>query len=206
MVVFEAAHLSGHDRHPIAGGAAMPELIDVGIEGVTLVPLTTHPDLRGSFTEDYRREWIPGSREMVQGNISISRANVLRGLHFHRRQADWWNFYTGAAVVGLYDLRSGSPTEGKGLAVRIDTAEGLKGLYIPAGVAHGFYAETDVMLHYMVDNYFTGDDEFGITWDDPDLGVDWPATDPILSDRDRSNLSLAEVLRDPPPYAPYEKR
>jgi dTDP-4-dehydrorhamnose 3,5-epimerase len=182
----------------------MVETIDVGIDGILLFPLTAHPDSRGSFTEDYRRSWIPSGREMVQGNISISRANVLRGLHFHRQQADWWNFYTGAAVVGLYDLRVGSPTEGKGLGLRIDTAEGLKGLYIPRGVAHGFYAESDLMLHYMVDNYYTGEDEFGVTWDDPDLGIDWPVTDPILSDRDRSNPTLAQVLREAPMYRPQE--
>jgi len=178
----------------------VPEPVPVGIEGVLLFDLTTHPDLRGSFTEDYRREWIPGGREMVQGNISVSKANVLRGLHFHRAQADWWNFYTGAAIVGLHDLRTGSPTQGVGLALRLDTAERLQGLYIPRGVAHGFYAARDVLLHYMVDNYYTGGDEFGIAWDDPGLGIAWTATDPILSDRDRSNPSLEEVLRDPPPF------
>jgi dTDP-4-dehydrorhamnose 3,5-epimerase len=178
----------------------MPDSVDVGIDGVLLFSLTTHPDNRGSFTEDYRRSWIPGGREMVQGNISVSKANVLRGLHFHREQADWWNFYTGAAVVGLHDLRVGSPTGGVGLALRLDTDEGLNGLYIPRGVAHGFYAERDVMLHYMVDNYYTGADEFGITWDDPGLGIDWTATDPILSDRDKANPSLDEVLQDPPRY------
>ena len=178
----------------------MPELIDVGIHGVYLIPLTSHPDVRGSFTEDYRREWVPGMDEMVQGNISISRANVLRGLHFHRRQADWWTFYTGAATVGLFDLRVGSPTERKKAEVRIDTGERLRSLYIPKGVAHGFYAETDVMLHYMVDRYFTGSDELGITWDDPDVGIEWPGRDPILSDRDRSNPSLAEVLPDAPRF------
>ena len=178
----------------------MPDTVDVAIEGVLLFPLTTHPDNRGSFTEDYRRSWIPGGREMVQGNISVSKANVLRGLHFHREQADWWNFYTGAAVVGLHDLRVGSPTHGVGLALRLDTDEGLNGLYIPRGVAHGFYAERDVMLHYMVDNYYTGSDEFGITWDDPGLGIDWGATDPILSDRDKANPGLAEVQTDAPRY------
>jgi dTDP-4-dehydrorhamnose 3,5-epimerase len=178
----------------------MPDSVDVQIEGVLLFSLTTHPDNRGSFTEDYRRSWIPGGREMVQGNISLSKANVLRGLHFHREQADWWNFYTGAAVVGLHDLRVGSPTRGVGLALRLDTDDGLNGLYIPSGVAHGFYAERDVKLHYMVDNYYTGADEFGITWDDPGLGIDWTATDPILSDRDKANPSLDEVLLDPPRY------
>lgn len=178
----------------------MAELVEPGIEGGFVIPLRTHPDNRGSFTEDYRREWIPGMREMVQGNISISTANVLRGLHFHREQADWWNFYAGAAVVGLYDLRTGSPTEGKGLGLRIDTAEGLKGLYIPKGVAHGFYAERDVMLHYMVDNYYTGEDEFGVTWDDPELGIDWPSSDPILSDRDMSNPTLSDVRGNAPAF------
>jgi len=178
----------------------MPETIEVGIDGVLLFQLTSHPDDRGSLTDDYRREWISGGREMVQGNISKSRANVLRGLHFHRQQADWWNFYAGAAVVGLYDLRTGSPTEGTGLALRLDTSEGLRGLYIPRGIAHGFYAETDVLLHYMVDNYYTGDDEFGVTWDDAGLGIGWPSPDPILSERDRSNPTLTAVLAEAPAY------
>jgi len=178
----------------------MPDPTTVGIEGVLLFTLTSHPDNRGSFTEDYRRSWVQGGREMVQGNISMSKANVLRGLHFHRAQADWWNFYAGAAVVGLYDLRAGSPTRGVGLALPTDTDDGLQGLYIPRGVAHGFYAVRDVMLHYMVDNYYTGADEFGVAWDDPGLGIDWTTTNPILSDRDRANPSLAAVLEDPPPY------
>ena len=178
----------------------MPEPIEVGIDGVLLRALIRYPDARGSFTEDYRREWIPGAREMVQGNISFSTANVLRGLHFHRDQADWWTFYTGSAVVGLFDLRAGSPTERTGTILGFDTTQGLQGLYIPAGVAHGFYAKDDVLLHYMVDAYHTGEDEFGLAWDDPELGLEWPARDPVLSDRDRSNPSLAEVLRDPPTY------
>jgi dTDP-4-dehydrorhamnose 3,5-epimerase len=178
----------------------MPDIVETEITGVFLLPLTSHPDNRGSFTEDYRREWITGMREMVQGNISISKTNVLRGLHFHREQADWWVFYTGAALVGLFDLRRGSPTEGKKAEIRIDTAQGLKGLYIPKGVAHGFYAESDVMLHYMVDNYYSGEDEFGVSWDDPDLGIDWPSRDPILSERDQSNPSLADVLGAAPDW------
>ena len=178
----------------------MPETTGVGIDGVLLLPLPTFPDHRGSFTEDFRRAWIPGAREMVQGNVSFSKANVLRGLHYHRDQADWWTVYTGVAVVGLHDLRAGSPTQGIGAAVRLDPAQGLKGLYIPAGVAHGFYAERDVILHYMVDAYHTGDDEYGLAWNDPGLGIDWPVEEPILSERDRSNPTLDEVLRDPPVY------
>lgn len=178
----------------------MPESVDVGIEGVHLIPLTPHPDSRGSFTEVYRRELVPGMREMLQGNLSLSYANVLRGLHFHRRQADYWCVLTGTAFVGLFDLRVGSPTEGKKAEITMVAEEQRHGLYIPKGVAHGFYAQTDIQLQYLVDQYFTGEDEFGVMWNDLDLGIEWPGRDPILSERDQANPSLAEVLPDAPPY------
>lgn len=178
----------------------MPESVDVGIDGVRLFPLSGHPDDRGSFTEVYRREWIAGGAEMVQANLSLSKANVLRGMHFHRRQADYWCVFHGSAFVGLYDLRRGSPTERKKAEIRMNAEEHRHGLYIPKGVAHGFYAETDVELQYLVDQYFTGGDEYGVTWDDPDMGIDWPGRGPILSDRDRSNPSLTEVLDEAPSY------
>jgi dTDP-4-dehydrorhamnose 3,5-epimerase len=73
-------------------------------------------------------------------------------------------------------------------------------LFIPPGVAHGFLAETDLLLGYLVDRYFDGTDESGIAWNDPELGIGWPVADPVVSDRDRSNPSLSEALRDPVPY------
>jgi dTDP-4-dehydrorhamnose 3,5-epimerase len=179
---------------------AMPELVDAGIAGAYVVPLTPHPDSRGSFTEVYRREWIPGGAEMVQSNLSLSHAGVLRGLHIHRRQADYWCIFTGRAFVGLFDLRRGSPTEGKKAEIWMDADEGRSGLYIPKGVAHGFYAQTEIELQYLVDQYYSGADEFGVAWDDPDVGIDWPSREPITSDRDKANPSLSEVLQDPPPY------
>jgi dTDP-4-dehydrorhamnose 3,5-epimerase len=169
------------------------------IAGVRLIRLVPHEDARGSFTEVFRRSSIPGMREMVQANLSISVAGVLRGLHFHRRQADYWVVVTGTAFVGLYDLRTGSPTEGRKAEIRLSDDD-RAALYIPRGIAHGFYAETDVLLHYLVDEEYTGQDEFGVAWDDPDVGIAWPSPDPILSDRDRSTPSLAEVLPEAPPY------
>jgi dTDP-4-dehydrorhamnose 3,5-epimerase len=164
-------------------------------------PLQIHADRRGSFLETYRREWLPpGTREMVQSNISRSKVGVLRGPHFHRRQADYWVVLEGRAFVGLIDLRDGAPDAGSRQQLMLDSTE-PQGLYIPPGVAHGFYAETDVVLLYMVDAYFDGADEFGIAWNDPDLGIAWPSTDPILSDRDRSNPTLAQVLADGPVVA-----
>jgi dTDP-4-dehydrorhamnose 3,5-epimerase len=177
----------------------MAELTGTDIHGVTLVSLVRHPDDRGSMTEIYRREWLPGSREMVQANLSRSRANVLRGLHFHRRQADYWCVLDGAARVGLYDLRAGSPTEGVASIVDL-TTEDPRCLLIPRGVAHGFYTGQGLLLQYLVDEAYAGSDEFGVAWDDPALGIDWGAADPVLSERDRSNPSLADVRKDPPPY------
>jgi dTDP-4-dehydrorhamnose 3,5-epimerase len=178
---------------------AGPELLEVGIEGTWLVPLTRHPDERGFVAEMFRRSWVPGMGEMLQANLSRSQPNVLRGLHFHRRQADYWTVLSGTALVGLFDLRKGSPTEGKKAEVEL-SVEALRCLYIPRGVAHGFYTPDGILLQYLVDRYYTGDDEFGVAWDDPDLGISWRASAPILSDRDRSNPPLALVLQEAPAF------
>ncbi len=181
----------------------MSAQLEVGIQGVVLVQLAPHADERGSLTEVFRRGWLEAAREMVQANLSLSRPGVLRGLHFHRRQADYWCVLAGTAFIGLFDLRSGSPTKGKKAEIRIAAEERRFGLFIPPGVAHGLFAETELWLQYLVDAEFTGEDELGLAWDDQDVGIDWPSTDPILSDRDRANPPLAEILRDPPP--PYRK-
>ena len=106
----------------------------------------------------------------------------------------------GTAFVALVDLRAGSPTEGATWWQTFDASGGLRGLYVPPGIAHGFYAVTDLTLQYLVDEAFSGDDEFGIAWNDPDLGIPWPSSEPVVSDRDASNPSLAYALRDPPAY------
>ncbi len=107
---------------------------------------------------------------------------------------------SGTAFVGLFDLRAGSPTEGKKIELQVAADEERLGLYLPPGVAHGFYAETELVLQYLVDAPFTGEDEFGLAWNDPDVGIDWPSAEPILSERDRSNPPLAEVLADAPRF------
>ena len=88
---------------------------------------------------------------------------------------------SGKVFVGLFDLRAGSPTEGRPEGIRLSGEEPRQALYIPPGVAHGFYAETDIVLQYLVDTYFTGEDEFGVAWNDPELGLNWPGSAPILA-------------------------
>ena len=125
---------------------------------------------------------------------------MLRGLHFHRSQADYWVVLDGEAFIALIDLRVGSPTEGALETLTIDAARGRRGIYIPPGVAHGFLAVTDVWLQYMVDAYYTGDDEQGFAWDDPAVGIPWPLERPVLSERDATAPLLAEVRAQAPPY------
>lgn len=169
------------------------------IDGVKVVDLEIHADVRGSFVEYFRQSWLPTDNAALQGNVSRSTSGVLRGMHFHRRQWDYWFVVSGVAFVALADLRSGSPTERATMTMRL-AADEPRGLFIPSGVAHGFFAESEFVLEYLNDRYFDRSDEFGFAWNDPSLGIDWPTTDPILSDRDRANPSLAEALQVPVPY------
>ncbi|MCI0579253.1 MAG: dTDP-4-dehydrorhamnose 3,5-epimerase [Chloroflexi bacterium] len=166
------------------------------IAGVYLVHLRLYADERGRFVETFRKEWFPQrSWEIVQSNRSDSAAGVLRGLHYHHHQVDYWYVVRGAIRAGLYDLRPGSPTRGAAQSIELSDDNNL-GLFIPIGVAHGFLVLTSATLIYIVDNYYDGGDEFGILWNDPDVGLDWGTADPILSPRDARNPRLAEIPPD----------
>lgn len=162
------------------------------IDGVVIVPLEVFGDERGRFVETYRREWFADRDEMVQGNHSEKQAGALVGLHFHRHQADYWYVLKGTARVVLHDLRTGSPTEGATLVLDVNGGEG-PGVYIPPGVGHGFAALTDVTMTYLVDRYYDPEDELGVAWDDPELGIDWGIAEPIVSNRDRTNPRRADA-------------
>lgn len=158
------------------------------VPGVQVVRLNPLADNRGRFTEIFRKEWFPQRTwHELQMNRSDSQAGVLRGLHYHFCQVDYWFLMHGTIRVGLVDLRPGSPAFGTATTWLMQ-AEDSAGIYIPVGVAHGFYAVTDVTLLYVVDNYYDGRDEFGLAWNDPDVGPDWQTAEPPnLSDRDAAN-------------------
>lgn len=162
------------------------------IPGVSVRPLTIHQDERGCFVETYREEWFPGRPHMVQGNRADSVAHVLRGLHFHRHQADYWYVTAGRILVVLADLRVGSPTRGRTATLEIGDGAPL-GVYIPPGVAHGYYALTACTMTYLVDQTYDPADELGVTWDDPDLAIAWPGREPLLSPRDQQNPRVADL-------------
>jgi dTDP-4-dehydrorhamnose 3,5-epimerase len=165
------------------------------IPGVWLVRLQSFGDLRGRFMETYRASWLPFSAPMVQGNRSESAPRVLRGLHYHRKQADFWYVQSGQVTTVLLDTRVGSPTEGQHTTIQQGGGEEVA-VYIPEGVAHGFYAHDQVVMTYLVTNEYDGADELGVAWDDPDLGIAWPETSPILSDRDLANPRLRDLPGD----------
>lgn len=162
------------------------------IHGVSVVSFQKFEDARGRFFETYRQSWLPDAPRMVQGNCSHSRAGVLRGLHYHLRQADYWFVAAGRVRAALYDLRQGSPTQGAAHVLEL-RADDPAGLYIPRGVAHGFVALEDTVMSYLVDVYYDDTDELGVMWNDPALGVDWGVEAPVLSPRDARNPLLADI-------------
>jgi dTDP-4-dehydrorhamnose 3,5-epimerase len=182
------------------------------LRGVRYGRVVRHADSRGSFRELWRASTFPAltpaetgapagtEPQFVQANLSTSAPGVLRGLHYHRRQLDYWTVVTGRALVALVDVRP--VLEERGDRALIETRElaADEWVVIPSGVAHGFLALEPLELLYLVTNEFDNTDELGFAWDDPAVGVPWPTIPgtpdgrPILSDRDRSNPRLSELV------------
>ena len=166
------------------------------IDDVVLVRPDVHGDERGRFVETYRRSWFPDGREMVQGNRSEKQAGAAgrpalppppgRLLVRPARPGPRRSCTTCA---------SGSPTDGATELIDLD-GDVDQGIYIPPGVAHGFAALTDILLTYLVDNYYDASDEHGLAWDDPAVGADWGIADPVLSKRDQGNPRRGDIPDD----------
>jgi dTDP-4-dehydrorhamnose 3,5-epimerase len=171
------------------------------ISGVFVVRPDVHGDQRGLFIETYRRSWIPGGREMLQGNRANRQQGALVGLHYHLHQADYWYVPFGTAQVVLHDLRTDGPTDGATQTIEA-SGENHLGIYIPPGVAHGFAALTDMVITYLVDGYYNAADELGVAWDDPEVAADWGVRDPVLSQRDQENPRRADLPEGRRPYWP----
>jgi dTDP-4-dehydrorhamnose 3,5-epimerase len=169
--------------------------------------IARHADERGSFRELWRAGWFPDLAEtggpeprFVQANLSTSAVGVLRGLHLHRRQLDFWVVADGRAWVALVDARP--LLDGTGDRPVVETREVAANatVTIPAGVAHGFLAIEPLQLAYFVTAEYDATDELGFAWDDPLAAIPWPVVPgrrdgrPILSGRDRANPSLARLV------------
>ena len=170
------------------------------LPGVLYGAVVRHADDRGSFRELWRAGPTDAAAPFVQANLSTSAAGVLRGLHLHERQLDYWVVASGRAFVALVDVRP--MLDGSAPVPSIETRE-LRAddwVVIPVGVAHGFLALEPLELLYLVTNQYDGSDELGFAWNDPAVGVPWPVVDavpggrPIVSERDASNPVLANLV------------
>jgi dTDP-4-dehydrorhamnose 3,5-epimerase len=166
------------------------------IEGLVLFEPEVHGDERGFLAEVFRDSAIKKlgiDVDFVQDNHSRSSARVLRGLHMQRGQAKLVRCARGRIFDVAVDLRPDSPSYTRWEGYELDDVDHRQ-LFIPDGFGHGFcvLAGTADVL-YRLSSYYDPDLESGIAWDDPEVAINWPISDPIVSDRDRKAPRLAEV-------------
>jgi dTDP-4-dehydrorhamnose 3,5-epimerase len=174
------------------------------IPEVVLVETDFFQDERGFFIESYHRrnyaEQLGLLDEFVQDNHSGSRRGVLRGFHYQDDSAPMGKLVRclrGAILDVAVDLRVGSPTFAQWVAVEL-TEENKQQLMVPQGFGHAFLAlSDDTEVLYKCSGYYTPSAEGTVSWNDPDINVDWPLDDPVLSQRDQSGKSLRQYMENP---------
>jgi dTDP-4-dehydrorhamnose 3,5-epimerase len=172
--------------------------IPASIPGVVVIEPDVHVDVRGFFVETYHVDKYRAggiADVFVQDNHSRSMRGTIRGLHLQlqRPQGKLIRVIEGEIFDVAVDVRRGSPTFGKWVGVML-SAENFRQAYIPKGFAHGFAVTSGVaQVEYKCTDVYDASSEVGIAWDDPDIGIDWPMSDPVLSERDRRHPRLADV-------------
>lgn len=179
-------------------------VIKTEIDGVLILEPRVFEDQRGYFFESFNQmdfEEHVGPVDFVQDNESKSSYGVVRGLHFQKGehcQAKLVRVVKGRVLDVAVDIRPGSPTFGKHVAVEL-TEENHLQFFLPRGMAHGFSVlSEEAIFQYKCDNFYCPSSEGAIAWDDPDLGIDWriPADEVILSEKDRHHPRLSELGQD----------
>lgn len=182
------------------------EVIKTDIEGVVIIEPRIFNDDRGYFYESFsQREFEEKVCRtiFVQDNQSKSSYGVVRGLHFQKppySQSKLVRCIKGAVLDVAVDIRKGSPTFGKHVAVEL-TEDNHRQFFVPRGFAHGFAVlSEEAVFQYKCDNYYCKESEGSVAWDDPQLAIDWkiPAEKVILSEKDKlsKNIADAEFLFD----------
>ena len=168
------------------------------LDGPVLIEPAVHGDERGFFVETYRASVLAElgvAGAFVQDNHSRSARGVVRGMHFSvgEGQAKLVRCARGSMLDVVVDIRRGSPTFGQWEAVELDDVT-LRMLYVPVGFAHGFCVTSEIVdVVYKLSSYYDGALEQGFAYDDPDVGIEWPVTEPSVSQRDRAAPRLAEI-------------
>ncbi|MET8666602.1 dTDP-4-dehydrorhamnose 3,5-epimerase [Streptomyces tendae] len=179
------------------------KITELSLPGALQVVPRRHADPRGEFLEWYRPDLLAealGHRppDMVQGNLSVSVRGVVRGIHFAQvpyGQAKYVTCVSGAVLDVLVDLREGSPGFGRWEAVRLDDTE-RAAVYLPEGFGHGFCALSETAtVGYLVSRAYEPEREHSVHAHDPELGVDWPVREALLSVRDQQAPSLSDLRR-----------
>jgi len=161
--------------------------------GIKIFKSAVFNDNRGSFREVYKKKFIK-KKNLIFDCLSISKKNVLRGLHIQTKnsQAKFLTVIKGEIFDVVVDLRKKSKTFGKYFSINL-SSKNYCSIYIPEGFAHGFCClNKENIVYYCNSNYRNKNYETGILWSDPDLNIEWPIKNPILSIKDKNNLSLKE--------------
>jgi dTDP-4-dehydrorhamnose 3,5-epimerase len=175
------------------------EIKTTAIPGALIIEPKVFGDDRGFFFETWNRQRYREAgiaEEFVQDNLSYSQHGVLRGLHVQNpnAQGKLVQVLLGEVFDVAVDIRSGSPEYGKWVGVQL-SSDNKRQFYVPPGCAHGFCVTSETALFsYKCTDLYHPESEVSIPWDDPDIGIQWPISDPLLSEKDR----LATRLRDLP--------
>lgn len=173
-------------------------VIETAIEGVLIIQPKVIGDRRGCFFESWNRQVYTSAGvdvDFVQDNISVSGRGVLRGLHFQNPhgQGKLVQVLEGEAFDAAVDIRVGSPTFGA-VVTCVLSDENHRQFYVPAGFAHGFCVLSErVIFSYKCTDFYDLAAEGGILWNDPDLRIEWPLKDPILSEKDLRAPRLKDI-------------
>jgi dTDP-4-dehydrorhamnose 3,5-epimerase len=170
------------------------------LKGAKMLEPVVHGDNRGFFMESYNEEVMHKlgvNYNFIQDNQSLSAdVGVLRGLHYQlnpKAQTKLIRVLTGAIYDVIVDIRRNSPTFGQWVGV-ILSEHNKRQLIVPKGFAHGFCTLVpNTQVLYKVDEYYSPENDRGILWNDPALGIDWPTSSPILSDKDQRHPLLKDA-------------
>ena len=165
-------------------------MIKINIKGIKIFRSNIYKDQIGSFKETYKKKILKQNKELIFHCTSISKQNVLRGLHIQTKkpQAKFLSIIKGRIFDVMVDLRKNSKTFGKHFSIILSNQR-YSSIYIPEGLAHGFCGlDRENIVYYGCSNYRKKKHEIGILWNDKDLKIKWPVKLPILSKKESQNI------------------